>query len=91
MSPLDSTVLRPLLPHHLQELPAGQRLEVTCDGYPAQLFIDTSTGWSARLVLLFESMHSDFGERFETKYFDLEGPGRIAWGHHGASLRVLLR
>ena len=84
-------VLRPLLMDHLSDLAEGQSLPVTCNGHRAELAIDTSIGWSTRLLLVFDPPHPEWGARFQTKHFELEGPGRIGWGHEGAHFQVLLR
>ena len=82
-------IIRPLLESHLRQLETeGAVLQVTCDGLPATLQLDSSIGWSLRLVLIFDTPHPEFGDRFQTKHFGCEGPGCIGWGREGGTFRI---
>ncbi len=82
-----SDKLIPLTGAHLETLSADSRLSVLVDGAPAELFVQNS-GWSDKIVLRFAESHSEFGNEFQTKYFEISKPGVVSWGHDGREFAI---
>ena len=63
---------------------------VLVDGWPAKAGIGSFGSYSTRLVITFDSPHPEHGLEFSTKYFmfDENQPGRVSWGHDGATMSV---
>lgn len=58
-------------------------LPVVADGVPAQVCITDRYLACSKILILFDSPHPTFGDDFATKYFYMDTPGRLGWGHDG--------
>lgn len=62
-------------------------LKVRANGEPARIFVSKREhlGFSGddKIVIVWDSPNSDYGESFTTKYFQMEKPGILTWGEAG--------
>lgn len=71
--------------------PTGTRVLV--DGRAATAMVGSLGGWSTRVVLQFDDetdLPEGMEQHFATKYFEFTAPGRMAWGHDGRTVEVLI-
>ena len=75
----------------IMKMEVGTELPVLIDGVKARIgFINT--GWSDRLSIVFEEAHPTQGlEPFVTKYYVMNQPGCMEWGHFGECFAVQYR
>lgn len=57
-------------------------LRILADGRPATCFITSPAYSSQKIVVLFDGS-DDPMDAFTTKYFRIEKPGHMQWGHDG--------
>jgi len=64
--------------------------KVLIDGKPGLAGIGSLSGYSERILLVFDEPHPEFGEEFMTKYFmfDNNEPGLLLWGHQNRSFKI---
>ena len=66
-------------------------LSVLVDGMPAVIFVGVSNdGFYSRdkFVILFENKHPKWERCFQTKYYMMNEPGKLDWGHEGEVMVV---
>ena len=74
-----------------QNYDRSQGLSVLVDDMPAVIFVGVSNdGFYSRdkLVILFETKHPKWDYCFQTKYYRMNEPGRLEWGHEGEVMNV---
>ena len=67
-------------------------LSVLVDGMPAVIFVGLSNdGFYSRdkLVILFENKHPKWEHCFQTKYYLMNEPGKLEWGHDGGVMDIM--
>jgi hypothetical protein len=77
----------PNIPIEIQENVLDLALRVKANGEPARIFVSKREhlGFSGddKIVIVWDSPNSDYGESFTTKYFQMETPGILTWGEAG--------
>jgi hypothetical protein len=66
---------------------------VLVGGQAATAMVGTLGGWSTRIVLQFDNdlnLPEGMTQDFATKHFHFTEPGRLAWGHEGRTVEVLI-
>ena len=67
-------------------------LEGFADDKRAKIFIsktnDDFYGPKEKIVIIWDQPHSEFGEDFMTKYFLMNKPGILKWGHEGGTIQL---
>ena len=61
---------------------------VLVDGILGLASIGSHGAYSDRIYIALEEEHPDLGREFGTKYFRIEEPGRVEWGHEGKSFTL---
>lgn len=63
-------------------------LSVFVDDYPAHIFIRVRSGFMSneKVVIIFEEIHERWPEGFQTKYFMINTPGILVWGHNNEKM-----
>ncbi|MBO96141.1 MAG: hypothetical protein CMA80_06105 [Euryarchaeota archaeon] len=61
---------------------------VLVDGIPALASIGSHGAYSQRIVITLEQEHPELGREFSTKYYMIETPGIVTWGHNGQSFTI---
>ena len=61
---------------------------VLVDGIPALASIGSHGAYSDRIVISLEKDHPELGREFATKYYRIETPGIVNWGHNGQSFTI---
>jgi len=61
---------------------------VLVDGIRGLASIGSHGAYSDRISIALEEEHPDIGREFGTKYFRIEEPGRVEWGHEGKSFAI---
>ena len=61
---------------------------VLVDGIRALASIGGHGAYSDRIVISLEKEHPDLGREFATKYFLIDEPGVVKWGHNGQSFTI---
>ena len=75
----------------VMKMEVGTELPVLIDGVKARIGF-VNAGWSERLSIVFEEAHPTQGlEPFVTKYFEMNQPGCMEWGHFGECFAVQYR
>lgn len=54
----------------------------------ARIFIRGRGFSSGKIVIEFEHPHPRFGTTFATKYFAMDEPGVLSWGHEGQMISI---
>jgi hypothetical protein len=62
-------------------------LRIFADGRPATCFITSAAYSSEKIVVLFDG-EDDPKNAFTTKYFRIEKPGHMQWGHDGKVMKL---
>ena len=61
---------------------------VLVDGILGVASIGSDGAYSDRIYVALEEEHPDLGREFATKYFHIEEPGIVSWGHEGKSFTI---
>ena len=61
---------------------------VLVDGIRGIAAVGSLGGYSTRIAVELEEEHPDLGRMFATKYFFLDTPGVVQWGHDGKSFTI---
>ena len=61
---------------------------VLVDGILALASIGSHGAYSDRIVISLEKDHPELGREFATKYYRIETPGIVNWGHNGESFTI---
>ena len=61
---------------------------VIVDGILGQACVGTLGAYSQRIRINLEEEHPDLGTDFQTKYYIFTEPGKVTWGHSGASFTI---
>ena len=61
---------------------------VLVDGIRGIAAVGCLGGYSTRIAVELEEEHPDLGRMFATKYFLLDTPGLVQWGHDGKSFTI---
>ncbi len=75
--PFDTEPVAPSHPH-----------PVLVDGICGVAAIGSHGTYSTRIKLWLSEEHSELGRTFSTKYFRIEEPGQVEWGHQGQSFTI---
>ena len=75
--PFDAEPVAPSNPH-----------PVLVDGICGVAAIGSHGTYSTRLKIWLSEEHPELGRTFSTKYFRIEQPGRVEWGHQGQSFTI---
>jgi hypothetical protein len=68
--------------------PTSEPYPVLVDGIRGVASVGSHGGYSTRIVILLEEEHPDLGKEFATKYFMIDTPGVVKWGHDGKSFTI---
>lgn len=63
-------------------------LRVWADGLEARIFIRGRGFASDKIVIEFEQPHPRFDTTFATKYFAMDEPGVLSWGHEDQMISI---
>ena len=61
---------------------------VIVDGILGQACVGTLGAYSQRIRINLAEEHPDLGTDFQTKYYIFTEPGKVSWGHSGASFTI---
>ena len=61
---------------------------VIVDGILGQACVGTLGAYSQRIRINLAEEHPDLGTDFQTKYYIFTEPGKVTWGHYGASFTI---
>ena len=61
---------------------------VIVDGILGQACVGTLGAYSQRIRINLAEEHPELGSDFQTKYYIFTEPGKITWGHYGASFTI---
>ena len=61
---------------------------VLVDGICGVAAIGSHGTYSTRIKVWLSEEHPELGRTFSTKYFRIEVPGRVNWGHQGQSFTI---
>jgi len=77
-------------PHPFDEAPQTPSTfhPVLVDGIRGLAAVGSLGGYSTRIAVELEEEHPDLGREFATKYFMINEPGRVEWGHDGKSFTI---
>ena len=75
--PFDTEPVAPSHPH-----------PVLVDGICGVAAIGSHGTYSTRIKLWLSEEHPELGRTFSTKYFRIEEPGQVEWGHQGQSFTI---
>jgi hypothetical protein len=82
----------PLIPIEKQDNVLETALDVFANGEKAKIFISQrdhlSFNGDDRIVIVWDKPNKEFGESFTTKYFIMDEPGILLWGHEGGKITV---
>ena len=99
----DTIQKKPMKPIDLNEIPVvdsklsrkdilKRALQGFADDKSAKIYIsktnDNFYGPKEKIVIIWEQPHSEFGEDFTTKYFIMNKPGVLEWGHDGGTILI---
>ena len=65
-----------------------QMHQVLVDGIKGKACTGTLGSYSERIRINLEEEHPDLGRDFQTKYYIFTEPGKVSWGHHGATFTI---
>jgi len=77
-------------PHPFDEVPQAPSTfhPVLVDGIRGLAAVGSLGGYSTRIAVELEEEHPDLGREFATKYFMINEPGVVEWGHDGKSFTI---
>ena len=61
---------------------------VLVDGIRGVASIGSHGAYSTRIIITLEEDHPELGREFGTKYFLIDEPGVVTWGHEGKSFNI---
>lgn len=61
---------------------------VLVDGMLGRASVGSLGGYSTRICIELDEQHPDLGTYFVTKYFRINTPGTVTWGHEGKSFSI---
>ena len=61
---------------------------VIVDGILGQACVGTLGAYSQRIRINLAEEHPELGTDFQTKYYIFTEPGKVTWGHSGASFTI---
>jgi hypothetical protein len=61
---------------------------VIVDGILGQACVGTLGAYSQRIRINLAEEHPELGSDFQTKYYIFTEPGKVTWGHYGASFTI---
>ena len=67
-----------------------QMHQVLVDGIKGKACTGTLGSYSERIRINLEEEHPELGTDFQTKYYIFTEPGKVTWGHHGATFEIQL-
>lgn len=75
------------------EVLRSKALSVYVDDLPAFIFIRQSKGFMSneKVVIIFEEKNERWPHGFQTKYFFINTPGVLEWGHDGEKMIIVKR
>ena len=90
MKPIDLNEI-PILDSKLSKEEIMKRaLQGFADNKSAKIFIsqrnDDFYGGKEKIVIVWNQRHSIFGKEFMTKYYRMNNPGVLEWGHDGGTI-----
>ena len=82
----------PLIPFNKQDNVLEIALDVFANGEKAKIFISQrdhlAFNGDDKIVIVWDKPNKEFGESFTTKYFIMDKPGELCWGHEGGKITV---
>jgi hypothetical protein len=63
-------------------------IAVLLDGHKGRCFISSGMWRSEKIIIVFDDEHPHFGKEFGTKYYMIEEPGILSYGHDGVTLEI---
>ena len=75
-------------PFDTERQPVSPPHPVLVDGIRGTACVGSLGGYSTRIALELEEEHPDLGREFATKYFMINSPGVVEWGHDGKSFTI---
>ena len=77
----------------INQIIKSSALSVFVDDLPAHIFINVRSGFMSneKVVIIFEQEHKRWPEGFQTKYFGINTPGVLKWGHNDEKMSVVFR
>ena len=61
---------------------------VIVDGILGEACVGTLGTYSERIRINLAEEHCELGTDFQTKYYIFTEPGKVTWGHHGATFSI---
>ena len=61
---------------------------VIVDGILGEACVGTLGAYSQRIRINLAEEHPELGSDFQTKYYIFTEPGKVTWGHYGASFTI---
>jgi len=62
---------------------------VIVDGILGEACVGTLGAYSQRIRINLAEEHPDLGTDFQTKYYIFTEPGKVTWGHSGATFEIV--
>ncbi|RJU86078.1 MAG: hypothetical protein DWC02_05215 [Candidatus Poseidoniales archaeon] len=63
-------------------------IEVMFDGLKGRCFISSIPWRSEAIIVVFDEEHPRFGKEFGTKYYFIDTPGVLSYGHDGETIEI---
>ena len=63
-------------------------IRVMFDGLKGRCFISSIPWRSEAIIVVFDEEHPQFGKEFGTKYYFIDTPGVLGYGHEGKSIEI---
>jgi hypothetical protein len=82
----------PLIPIENQDNVSETALDVFANGEKAKIFISQrdhiAFNGDDKIVIVWDKPNKEFGDSFTTKYFIMNEPGILSWGHGGGKIII---
>lgn len=82
----------PLIPIEKQDNVLESALDVFANGEKAKIFISQrdrlAFNGDDKIVILWDKPNKEFGESFTTKYYLMDEPSILNWGHDGGQITI---
>jgi hypothetical protein len=77
----------------LNKIIKSKALSVFVDDLPAHIFIRQRKGFMSneKVVIIFEEKNERWPDGFQTKYYMINTPGVLEWGHNGEKMSIVRR
>ena len=82
----------PYIPIEKQENVLEDVLNIFANGEKAKIFISqrdhVAFNGDDKIVIVWDNPNKEYGESFTTKYFTMNEPGVLLWGHDGGKITI---